>query len=363
MVGPFLKGLALSELFYTEAVRPLVERCFPGLPYSAGLLGPGSDVLGFDTLQSMDHDWGPRLLLFLSEGEYALHGKELDDALRSELPRQVHGYPTNFSRHPDGTRVMQVIEDGPVDHWVSVYTVRSFFEPLGVDPEFELRAVDWLTIPEQVLCSLTAGRVFHDGLGQLEAVRARLSYYPQDVWLYLLANQWQRISQEEPFPGRCGQVGDDLGACLVAARLVRDLMKLCFLMEKQYAPYLKWFGSAFRQLACAKALAPVLEGVLRATTWQMREKHLALAYSQAARMHNHLRITAPLSTRASHFHSRPFRVIQAGDFTRAIHAVITNPEVRVLPANLGGVDQFIDSTVVLSEPNWYGAFRSLYLDD
>jgi hypothetical protein len=50
---------------------------------------------------------------------------------------------------------------------------------------------------------------------------------------------------------RCGDVGDELGSRLVAARLIEELMRLCFLMEKQYWPYAKWFGTAFSKLACA----------------------------------------------------------------------------------------------------------------
>lgn len=40
-------------------------------------------------------------------------------------------------------------------------------------------------------------------------------------------------------------------------------MRLCFLMEKQYAPYPKWFGTAFAQLDCAERLLPVFEEVFR----------------------------------------------------------------------------------------------------
>jgi len=42
----------------------------------------------------------------------------------------------------------------------------------------------------------------------------------------VLACQWRRISQEEPFVGRCDEVVDELGSAVVAARLVRDLMRL-----------------------------------------------------------------------------------------------------------------------------------------
>ena len=76
----------------------------------------------------------------------------------------------------------------------------------------------------------------------MQEVRDRLGYYPRDVWLYLLmAGRW-RVHPELNLVGRSGFVGDELGSSLIGSQLVSDLMRLCFLMERQYAPYSKWFG-------------------------------------------------------------------------------------------------------------------------
>ncbi len=119
-----------------------------------------------------------------------------------------------------------------------------------------LRPADWLTVPEQTLLELTAGAVYHNGPGELAALRDRLAYYPRDIWLYLMAAQWRRIAQQEAFVGRAGDAGDDLGSRLLAAAIVHDLMRLCFFIERRYAPYGKWFGTAFARLACGVALGP-----------------------------------------------------------------------------------------------------------
>jgi hypothetical protein len=71
---------------------------------------------------------------------------------------------------------------------------------------------DWLVTPTQRLAEFTGGRVFHDGPGDLSRARARLTWYPRDVWLCVLACQWERIAQEEAFPGRCAEAGDELGS-------------------------------------------------------------------------------------------------------------------------------------------------------
>ncbi|MDY0019985.1 MAG: DUF4037 domain-containing protein [Anaerolineae bacterium] len=344
----FIKGLDLSELFYKEGVKPILAKHFPDLIYSAALIGDGSDVLGFDTPQSMDHDWGPKLMVFLGEADYQTWRDRIDRVLRQELPGEIHGYPTNFGYHEDGTTVMTAIDGPPIHHGVVFLTVQGFFASLlNFDPTGSMRAVDWSSAPEHRLLMLTSGRVFHDGLSHLEPLRAKLHYYPNDVWLYLLAVQWQRIAQEEAFVGRCGQVGDDLGSRLIAARLVRDLMRLCFLMERRYAPYLKWFGSAFAHLECAGELVPIFTRVLEAASWEERQDHLTAAYEFVARMHNKLDITEPLTPEVSPFYRRPFLVIHADRFVEAIRAKIKSEEVLALPEHLGSVDQFIDSTDAL----------------
>ena len=103
-------------------------------------------------------------------------------------------------------------------------------------------------------------------------------------------------------------------------------MRLCFLMERRYAPYPKWFGKAFNELKCADDLAPILSRALLAKDWQEREKYLAEAYEYVAAMHNRLGITEPLSANVSSFFGRPFLVIHlAGKFADAIRASITDP--------------------------------------
>jgi hypothetical protein len=159
---------------------------------------------------------------------------------------------------------------------------------------------------------------------------------------------------------RCGDAGDELGSRLIAARMVVELIRLCFLMERQYAPYSKWLGTAFAQLDCAEPLAPIFDQILCADHWQDRETHLSAAYGIVAQMHNALRITDPLPTAVSPFHSRPYLVIHGDAFQEAIRAAITDEAVRSLPAHLGAADQFVDSTDVLDSVARCTQIRCMY---
>lgn len=359
----FIPGLRLSELFYHEAVKPVLQAEFLNLRHSAALIGAGSEVLGFDTLMSTDHHWGPRILLFLSQEDYSEVQATLRETLAHKLPHSFRGYPTNFTPpDPDdsNTQLLQAVESGPVNHRVEILTIPQFFEnDLACDPYGEIEVAAWLTLPSQDLRAITAGAVYHDDLG-LNAIREKFNYYPHDVWLYLLAAGWARIGQEEAFVGRTGYVGDDLGSQVIAARLVRDLMRLCFLMERQYAPYSKWFGSAFAQLQCASQLTPIFRWVILAQSWREREQSLVQAYEAIADMHNALGITAPLPAKVSSFWGRPFKVIHGEQFTAAIKATITDEAVKRIPTDIGSVDQFSDSTDLLQNSGLRQRLKTLY---
>jgi hypothetical protein len=364
-VSEFIPGLELSRSFFVEVVQPIIGDRFPSLRYAAALLGSGSEVLGFDTVMSSDHHWGPRVDLFVPEGESQDLRLQILHALRTSLPPTFRGYSTNFS-DPDpadnGVRQTLPVEAGPINHMIPVQTPREFFQSyLQVDLVNSLETGDWLTIPEQKLLTIGAGKIFHDEIG-LSEIRERFRYYPRDVWLYLLACGWRRVSQEEHLMGRAGAVGDEIGSGLIAGRLVRDLMRLCFLMERVYAPYPKWFGTAFRGLRCAAALDPHLRRALTAETWLERERGLIPAYEMVATMHNELQITAPLPSKVKPFFGRPFQVIALNGFPEAIVDQITDETVRRLVSRplIGGLDQLSDNTDLLSSPEWRLALKRLY---
>ncbi|WP_380828770.1 DUF4037 domain-containing protein [Sphaerisporangium rhizosphaerae] len=325
----FVPGLPLSRAFYTEVVHPLIGQ----VPHGAALIGPGSEVLAFDTERSADHDWGPRVLVFVRPGCEA----GLSERLGAALPERFRGYPTVFGS-----------DRNPPRHGVVVTVFEQWARSrLGFDPRGPIGTADWLGVSWQRLAEMTSGEVFHDGLGELEAARANLRWYPQQVWRYVLACQWRRVAELESFPGRCGEVGDDLGSLLVTARLVEELMRLCLLMRRRYPPYAKWLGSAFARLGGSAELGEMFAAALAARGWREREGHLCRAYERVAALHNRLGLTEPLQASVREFHDRPFRVIGAGRFADALLGTV-DPALRASRAD-GSVDQFCDSVQVLGD--------------
>ena len=152
--GPFIPGLVLSELFYEEAVKPILATRFPRLVYSAAHIGYGSDVLGFDTPRSTDHGWGPKLELFVPDTVDERTRAGIVTVLSEDLPYAFHGYSTNFASPEVDGGWLEQITSGPITHGVSVWTTRAFFmEHLGIDPYQDLTPVDWLVLPQQRLRS------------------------------------------------------------------------------------------------------------------------------------------------------------------------------------------------------------------
>jgi hypothetical protein len=228
--------------------------------------------------------------------------------------------------------------------------------------EMALDVADWLSFPQQILRTLTQGGVYHATLGDVPAMQAQFAWYPHDVWLLLLAAGWARISQEEAFVGRTGDVGDEIGSRIIAARLVRDLMMLCFLMERQYAPYPKWFGTGFARLQCSARLMPLFENALAAADWQSREKALTTAYQIVGEMHNQLGITGPVATDIVSYFGRPYQVIFGGRFSDALIAQISDESTRQLAKTraFGSIDQFSDSTDLRESTSLRQRIKALY---
>jgi hypothetical protein len=326
-------------------------------------------VLGFDDERSTDHYWGPLLELFVSDADRERWGQQIHEVLAAELPFEVRGYSTHF-RPFEGSEAhfgrlghLAQRAERPINHGVSVMSVRGFFRAwLQLDPLRELEPVEWLLMSEQTLRMVTSGRVFSDGPGELSRARRALTYYPHEVWLYVLAAQWARIGQEEAFLGRTAEVGDELGSRLIAARLVRDVMRLAFILERTYAPYTKWFGTAFDRLRCASELGPHLEATLAATDLSTRESHINRAYEHVARMHNALGVTEPVGETVASFHGRPYLVIHADRFVEVTERAIASGLVRSWPKRVGSVNQWADATDVLDRPSLLPRLRSIYTD-
>jgi hypothetical protein len=317
-------GAQFAEAFYREAVKPLLDREFPGLRYLAGRLGSGSDVIGFDDARSRDHDWGCRLNLLTDDPAPA----SLGELLERELPQTFRGRPVRFP-----------VTWNPHDvHQVDIQTVQDFAASrLGVIPASDL---DWLCLTGHSVLETVGGPVFHDETASFSPLKDLLSWYPEEVWYFVLASGWQKLAQSLHFVGRTADTGQELQSRLLTSRMITELIRLAFLLERSWIPYVKWTEAALRRLPIAGRLRFTDSG-----TWQEREQGLVDAIEVLAAKQRDLGLPTP-DIAVQQFYDRPYRTVTAG-LAEQLRAGAG--DLQALPL-IGSIEQWVDSVDILARP-------------
>jgi hypothetical protein len=357
----FIKGLELSESFFNEIAKCILDEDFPNLQYTAGLIGYGSDVLGFDDETSTDHMWGPRFYLFIKDKDKNLADKIMN-IFSKKLPYTYKGYSVNFSKpnpNDNGVRVPQLIESGDVHPLIFIETIEDFLEEyLGVCELENMTVFEWLSVSEHKLLALTSGKLFIDMLDvktKLESIK----YYPEEVKLYLIASQWSLIAEEQAFVKRCGSYGDDIGSRIICSRIVERLMRLCFLYCNRYAPYSKWFGTAFDKLIIPEYIKKEIKVTLSENDIIEREFHLVNAQALIGELHNSTGLTDKVSVEIQSYFNRDIKVIFADKFAEITKGrLIDSPLYNI--QLIGTLNQVGNFTTLTENKKYNPNIKSLY---
>ena len=236
--GTPLKGLELSEQYYRELVEPAIrESCPEALPHlAAGLVGEGSDCFGFDDEISKDHDWGPRVCLWLQDAAYERFFHVLASTLAS-LPDTFRG--ERFSlRTPEAAGRQGVLRTG------------DFYRFFTGDPEGPRTLRDWLSLPESHLAACTNGKVFYDGPGRFSLIRHHiLNGCPEDVRRKRLAARIALMAQAGQYNYlRCLKHGEPVAAFLALSEFIKHGLAAVYFLNRRYMPFYKWAHRGIREL-------------------------------------------------------------------------------------------------------------------
>ena len=357
----WIPGKELCKGFFFDVAKPILDETFPGLRYTAGLLGYGSDVLGYDDEVSRDHMWGPRFYLFLREEDLASE-PEIRRTFAQRLPYTYRGYSVHFSP-PDpndhGVRHAVFLEEGEVDPLIFIQTIPDYLKSqLGFSDLRYLTAADWLSFSEHRLLSLVSAQLYTDDLN-LQGTLDLLKQYPHTVRLYLIASCWDAIACEQAFTKRCGAYGDDLGSRLICARVAERLMRLCFLYAGRYAPYSKWFGTAFDRLPVVQEIRDAIHAAVAAERVDEREEQLVRAQWLVAQLHNASGLTEPLEVQIVPYFGRDIRVIYADRIAEAVKAKLRGTELEGVPL-MGSLSQVGGLSTVSDDVSCRQRVRRLY---
>ena len=248
-----MNGLELSRAFYESYGAPLLHEQFPeqeGL-VAVGLLGSGSECLGFDDEVSQDHDFEPGFCLLLP-GEDVIDRRTafVLERAYAKLPKAFMGFKRSAVAPVGGAR-----------HGV-LRTADFFTEKVGA-PDGILTMDQWLKLPQQALLEATAGEIFRDDLGEVTAIRTALSAMPEDVRRKRLAGHLLIMAQAGQYNYlRCLRHGEPAAGQLAVNEFVKSCIEVVFLLNKAYAPYYKWSFRALRRLPKLSLTAETLEYLL-----------------------------------------------------------------------------------------------------
>ena len=233
-----MKGLELCRRYYEQVGRPALERECPEVleHMAAGLVGEGSECLGYDDEISRDHDWGPGFCIWMTEAELERFGDRVR-AVYGALPKSWEGYA-------------RLREDPMSAGRVGVLSIEGFYTRFLGQVSPPEKQIQWLTIPGHALCACTNGQVFEDRPGSFTALRRRWQAgYPEDVRRKKLAARCALAAQSGQYNyPRCLSRGDRVAAMRALAEFIDHAQEAVFLLERRYRPYYKWAHRALVEL-------------------------------------------------------------------------------------------------------------------
>ncbi len=247
-----MKGIDLAKAFYEEYGIPMLKE-FPELEgkVAVGLVGSGSECFGFDDEFSKDHDFEPSFCIFLpSEAVVDRRSAFLLERAYAKLPKEYMGFARGESSiGGQGRRGV-------------LRTAEFFISKVGA-PDGELSTENWFAVPEFSLAEAVNGSIFCDDLGEVTAIRQKLSKFPRDVKLKKLAGELLLMAQAGQYNYyRSITRGETAAARLAAYEFAKSALHAIFLLNDTYLPFYKWQFRALRGLPKLASLAQPLERLL-----------------------------------------------------------------------------------------------------
>lgn len=256
IVNNKMKGLDLARAYYQEVGKPMLEQKYPEYigHIATGLVGEGSECLGFDDYYSTDHDFGPGFCIWLTAEDYKAIGKKLQ-ADYDALPKEWNGFPVRNTTAEGANRV-GVFE---IDSFYSDFT--GYADAPKAQTIQDISA--WIEMQPEMLRTAVNGEVFSDPLGEFSARRVHFSKYPEPVRLYRLAQSLSKMAQAGQYNYPRAKKRKDIGMMYSSlAEFVQAAAETGYLLNHSYMPFYKWRIRGMEQFTAVAKLKPMLEAIM-----------------------------------------------------------------------------------------------------
>lgn len=222
-------GLSLCNAYYEEIGKPALQSLFSDVwnRIAIGLVGEGSDCLGFDDKFSRDHDWGPSFCMWLTNEDYATFGQALQKAYLA-LPNEFRGYKRQDTQGGKGR--------------VGVWRISDFYRHFIGLSKSPTTLTEWIRIPESFLAAATNGHVFTDPLGQFSEIRQTLlAFYPEDIRIKKIAYYAFQMAQSGQYNyKRSLDRSNTVAASCALYEFIKSTTAMTYMLNKKYMPFYKW---------------------------------------------------------------------------------------------------------------------------
>ncbi len=244
-----MQGLEISKEFYMQYGKPMLEEQFADIKdrIAVGLVGEGSECMGFDDELSRDHDFDAGFCLFITEEDERRFGFRLERAY-AKLPKEFMGLRRSSVSPVGGNR-----------H--GVITVESFYRRFLGEPNAPDSIERWLYTPTASLAAASNGEVFEDKLGAFSQVRqVLLAGYPEDIRRKKLAAHTVFMAQSGQYNyARCVSRRELGAAQLAIFEFVKHAISAIYLLNNRYEPFYKWAYRGLAELSVLGNLGELLQ--------------------------------------------------------------------------------------------------------
>lgn len=244
-----ISGLALCRQYFETYQHQLLKGFEEYEPQMAfGLVGDGSECLGFDDASSHDHDFGPGFCVFLKRELYDKIGQQLAEAY-AKLPAEFLGYKRNVTRQGEKR--------------IGVICIEDFYAGYIGCEDVPQTDTEWLYATPDRFRAATSGEVFVDHLGEFTRIRnGLLQYYPEPMRRKMLAGELAMMAQTGQYNyERMLRRGEKVTTQLILAKYMEHTMNAVYLLNRVYAPFYKWTHRGMQNLEILPEIMDILNAI------------------------------------------------------------------------------------------------------